>query len=627
MMYRDNDRPAMSPQLALRVAIIGGVALVMFGIIFFRLWYLQVLSGDRYLAEANDNRVRDIVVQAPRGRIVDRNGRVLVDNRSGYAVKINPAKVPEDGEQRDRLFRNLARILGEKRETLVKDVNEQLKAVPFSNATVEQDVEQPVFSYILEHQEDFPGVTVEQVFFRKYPHDDVGAHMFGTVGPITSQQLKQKRYRGVHMNDRVGQSGIEYSYDRFLRGIDGADRVQVDALGSLRGQLAKRRPKPGRQLRLTVDLKAQRAGQAAMAGWRGAFVAMDIRTGEVRALGSAPSFDPNIFAKTIKEDDYKRLTSVENGAPLANRATQGAYPTGSTFKLVTAVAALESDVITPDTPIHDSGSFDLGGGLVLKNAGDAAYGTISLRRALQVSSDVFFYNLGLELNSKGDGEELQRWASRLGMGRKTGIDLPAELPGLLPTPEWRDELFKKKQTDRPWSVGDNVNLSIGQGDLQANPLQMAIAYAAVANGGYVVKPRLGLRIEDAAGRAMQELRPAPRRKLDISPANRQAILDGIFAAAQQPSGTSYAVFGADESFPIPVAGKTGTAERPPHGDQSWYVALAPYPNPRYVVAVTVENGGFGADTAAPAAKKIIAALFNAKVKNPGKVESSVTTYE
>ena len=627
MMYRDNDRPAMSPQLALRVAIIGGVALVMFGIIFFRLWYLQVLSGDRYLAEANDNRVRDIVVQAPRGRIVDRNGRLLVDNRSGYAVKVNPAKIPDDAEQRDRLYRNLARILGEKRETLVKDVDKQLKAVPFSNATVEEDVKPPVYSYILEHQEDFPGVIVEQVFFRTYPHDDVGAHMFGTVGPITAEQLKQKRYRGVHMNDRVGQSGIEYSYDRFLRGIDGADRVQVDALGSLRGQLAKRQPKPGRQLRLTVDLKTQEAGQSAMAGWRGAFVAMDIRTGEVRALGSSPSFDPNIFAKTIKEEDYKRLTSIDNGAPLANRATQGAYPTGSTFKLVTAAAALESGVITPDTPIHDGGSFNLGGGLVLKNAGDAAYGTISLRRALQVSSDVFFYNLGAELNSKGDGEELQRWATKLGIGRKTGIDLPAELPGLLPTPEWRNDLFKKKQTDRPWSVGDNVNLSIGQGDLQANPLQMAIAYAAVANGGYVVKPRLGLRIEDAAGRAMQELRPSPRRKLDIAPGNRQAILDGLYAAAQQPSGTSYPVFGADESFPIPVAGKTGTAERPPHGDQSWYVALAPYPNPRYVVAVTVENGGFGADTAAPAAKKIIAALFNAKVKNPGKVESGVNTYE
>ena len=611
----------MSPQLALRVAIIGGVALVMFAVIFFRLWYLQVLSGDRYLAEANDNRVRDIVVQAPRGRIVDRNGRVLVDNRSGYAVKINPAKLPKDPDERRSLFENLARVLGEDERTLLHDVNKQFKAVPFSSATVAEDVELPVYSYILENQEGFPGVTVEQVFFRTYPRDEVGAHMFGTVGPVTSEQLKEKRYRGVHMNDRVGQSGIEYSYDRYLRGIDGADRVQVDALGSLRGELAKREPKPGRQLRLTVDYKTQLAGQEALTGRRGAFVAMDIKTGEVRALGSAPSFDPNIFAKTIKEEDYKRLTSYENGAPLANRATQGAYPTGSTFKLITSVAALQSGVITPDTPLFDGGSFKLGG-ITMKNAGGAAYGTLSLRRALQVSSDVFFYQLGAELNSKGDGEELQRWAHRLRIGRKTGIDLPAESPGLLPTPEWRNRLFKKKQTDRPWSVGDNVNLSVGQGDLQADPLQMAVAYAAVANGGRVIKPRLGLRIEDAAGRALQELKAPTQRRLDISSSTRSAILDGLYAAAQQPSGTSYPVFGADKSFPVKVAGKTGTAERPPNGDQSWYIALAPYPNPRYVVAVTVENGGFGAETAAPAAKKIIGALFNVKVKSNGPVDLS-----
>ena len=622
MMYRENDRTPMSPQLALRVAIIGGVALVMFGVIFFRLWYLQVLSGDRYLAEANDNRVRDIVVQAPRGRIVDRNGRVLVDNRSGYAVKLNPAKLPKEPETRRQLFDNLARVLGENPRTLLHDANKQFKAVPFSNATLEQDVDVPVYSYILEHQDDFPGVNVEQVFFRTYPHEQVGAHMFGTVGPITSDQLEEKRYRGVHMNDRVGQSGIEYSYDRYLRGVDGADRVQVDALGTLRGQLTTRRPKPGRQLRLTVDYRTQQAGQEAMSGYRGAFVAMDIKTGEVRALGSAPSFDPNIFSKAIKESDYKRLTSYENGAPLANRATQGAYPTGSTFKLITSVAALESGVTTPDTPYTDGGAFNLGGGMVLHNAGNAAYGTLSLRRALQVSSDIFFYHLGAELNSAGDGQDLQRWATRLSIGRKTGIDLPAESPGLLPTPEWRNKLYKKKMTDRPWSIGDNVNLSVGQGDLQADPLQMAVAYATVANGGYVVRPRLGLRIEDAAGRAMQELRPAPRRKLDIKPEHRQAILDGLYAAAQQPSGTSYPVFGADKGFPVKVAGKTGTAERPPNGDQSWYVALAPYPNPRYVVAVTIENGGFGAETAAPAAKKIIGALFNAKVKNAGKPDLS-----
>ena len=623
MMYRENDRSRpMSPQLALRVAIIGGVALVMFGVIFFRLWYLQVLSGDRYLAEANNNRVRDIVVQAPRGRIVDRNGRVLVDNRSGYAVKINPAKVPKDAGARRQMFDNLAKVLGQPPRTLIHDVNKQFKAVPFSNATVDQDVKLPVYSYILEHQDSFPGVTVEQVFFRLYPHHEVGAHMFGTVGPVTSGQLKEKRYRGVEMNDRVGQSGIEYSYDRYLRGTDGADRVQVDALGTLRGELTKRAPKPGKQLRLTVDYKVQNAGQQSLVGRRGAFVAMDIKTGEIRALGSAPSFDPNIFAKTIKEADYKRLTSYSNGAPLANRATQGAYPTGSTFKLITSTAALQGGLITPGTVQYDGGSLKVGGVTFKNSGGGAGHGSLALRQALSVSSDVFFYHLGFELNSAGDGQALQRWATRLGIGRTTGIDLPAESPGLLPTPAWRNKLFKKKLTDRQWSVGDNVNLAIGQGDLQADPLQMAVAYAAIANGGRVVRPHLGLRVEDAAGRAIQEMRSPAARKVSIKPEYRQAILDGLNAAAEQPSGTSYPVFGADHSFPIKVAGKTGTAQRVGQGDQSWYVALAPYPHPRYVVAVTIENGGFCVDSAAPAAKKIIGQLFNVKVKQAKPLDTS-----
>src|SRR4051795_2907860 len=531
-MYRDTEKRApMSPQLALRVAIIGGGAAVMFGVIFFRLWYLQVLSGNHYLAQANSNRVRDIVRQAPRGRIVDRNGRVLVDNRSGYAVVMNPAKLPKDSDQRRQTFGALARVLGENERSLIHDVNKQFKAVPFSNAVIKDDVTQPEYAYILEHQDDFPGVSVEQMFFRLYPHHDVGAHMFGTVGPVTAQQLKQKRYRGVEMSDRVGQSGIEYAYDRYLRGVDGADRDQVDALGTLRGELNKREPKPGRQLRLSVDYGVQKVGQDALSGRRGAFVAMDIHTGEIRAMGSAPSFDPNIFAKRIKQSDYKRLTSADNGAPLANRATQGAYPTGSTFKLITSVAALESGVTTPDTPYTDGGSFTLGGGLTLHNAGGAAYGTLSLRHALQVSSDVFFYHLGAELNSSGDGQNLQRWAYKLGIGHRTGIDLPAEGSGLLPTKKWRDHLFKKKQTDRPWSIGDNVNLAVGQGDLQADPLQMAVAYATVANGGRVVRPHLGLRIEDASGVAIQELHVPPRRRLKIDPSFRQAILDGLYAAA------------------------------------------------------------------------------------------------
>src|SRR4051812_5107801 len=269
MMYRDSDnqRP-MSPQLALRVAIIGGVALVMFGVVFFRLWYLQVLSGDRYLAEANNNRVREIVKQAPRGRIVDRNGRVLVDNRSGYAVVVNPAKVPKDAATRKSTYAALARIVGEDPGKMVRQVEKQLKTVPFSNAIVTEDVSRPVYSYLLEHQDDFPGVDVEQVFFRVYPHHEIGAHLFGTVGPVTAKQLKQKRYRGVDMSDRVGQSGIEWWYDRYLRGQHGADRVQVNAMGQPTGDITERDPKPGRQLRLSVDYDVQQAGQEALGSYK-----------------------------------------------------------------------------------------------------------------------------------------------------------------------------------------------------------------------------------------------------------------------------------------------------------------------------------------------------------------------
>ena len=608
-MYLDNERrPTITPQLAIRVAIVGGMALVLFAVIFFRLWYLQVLSGDRYLAEANDNRVRQIKVQAPRGEVVDRQGRVLVDNRTGLAVKISPDKLPE-GRERTKLYARLGRVLGMRRESVRKRVREQLKVLPFSSAIVKQDVKLPTVMYLREHQDDFPAVAVERVFLRSYPHEQVGAHLFGTVGEVTRRQLKEERYRGVTQGDRVGQSGIEYSYDRFLRGRNGASRVQVDALGTLRGELRVKEPVQGRQLRLTLDLDVQKVAQDALGASKGAFVVMDVHSGEVRALGSSPSFDPNIFAKIIRESDFKRLSSKENGEPLSNRAIQGLYPTGSTWKLITAAAALEGGLITPDTVQFDGGSLRVGG-VTFKNAGEVSHGALALRQALTVSSDVFFYRLGLEANNRGDGHLIQRWAHKLGLGRPTGIDLPAELRGLVPSPEWRNRLFRKKLTERPWAPGDNINLSVGQGDLQATPLQMATAYAAVANGGLLVRPHLGLRIEDADGRAIQEFEPPGRRRTGVRPEFRQAILDGLRGAASGPGGTSTEVF---KGFPIPIAGKTGTAEKGPgRADQSWYIALAPYPSPRYVVAVTDEAGGFGAKRAAPVARRILAALYDVR---------------
>jgi penicillin-binding protein 2 len=607
-VYLDSDgrRPTLTPQLALRVAVIGGIALVAFAVIFFRLWYLQVLSGDKYLAEAKNNQIRNIKVQAPRGNIVDREGRVLVENRTGLAVKVTPDKLPKERGERRELYARLAKVVGLRPRRIEKRVDQQLKALPFSTATVKQDVPLPVVQYLLENQDRFEGVTVERVFLREYPHRQIGAHLFGTVGEVTKEQLDDERYRGVALGDRVGQSGVEYQYDRFLRGRNGASRVQVDALGNLRGEQGVKRPIPGRQLRLSVDLDVQRVGQQALGGARGAFVVMDARNGEVHALGSSPSFDPNIFAKVIRASDFKRLSSEELGAPLANRGIQGLYPTGSAFKLITATAALQGGLITPETVQFDGGSLRVGG-VTFRNAGGAAHGAIALRRALTVSSDVFFYRLGLAANGAGDGHLIQRWARRLGLGRRTGIDLPGETTGLIPSPEWRNRLFRKKQTDRPWSVGDNINLSVGQGDLQTDPLKLAVAYATIANGGKVVIPRLGQQIEDADGRVRQELEAPSSRRVRVKREYRQAILEGLRGAASAPGGTSTAVF---KDFKIPVAGKTGTAEKGAgRADQSWYVALAPYPSPQYVVAVTFEAGGFGAETAAPAARRILAELF------------------
>jgi penicillin-binding protein 2 len=608
-VYLDNERrPTLTPQLAFRVAVVGGVALVMFAVIFFRLWFLQVLSGDNYVAVARENRVRQIKIQAPRGEIVDRHGQPLVVNRNSLSIKVTPEKLPQDRAEREQVYRRLARLLGLKPRRLERRVERELKALPYSKPTIKQDVNQDLVAFVLERQEDFPGVEPERESLREYPHGQIGAHLFGQVGEVSPEELKDTRFNGVSMGDRVGKAGIEAEYDRFLRGRNGAARVEVDALGKLTKTLKRVQPRQGKQLRLSLDLDVQRVAQEALAGGtgKGAFAVMNVQNGEVIALGSQPSFDPNVFTKPITKKQLDALTSKDLGEPLLNRAIQAGYPTGSTFKLITATAALESGHITPTTPLSDPGSLTVGG-IKFENAGGVAHGVLSLVQALTVSSDVFFYQLGRDMNEKG--MPLQEWGRRLGIGRRTGIDLPAEQPGRLPTPHWRDTWYKKKLADRPWSVGDNINLSVGQGDLLANPLQMAVAYATIANGGRVLRPRLGLRIEDATGQVLQQLDAPTARRVKIAAENRQAILEGLYGAANAPGGTSTPVFAG---FPIPVAGKTGTAEHLGKADQSWYVALAPYPNPRYVVAVTDEAGGFGAETAAPMARRILAELLDVK---------------
>jgi penicillin-binding protein 2 len=596
-----------------RVAVIGGLALVVFAVIFFRLWYLQVLSGDRYLAEAQGNRVRELTVQAPRGEIRDREGKVLVGSRTAQALQVRAEELPEDAERRGQVLKRVAQLASISIKKVRREIREQTEELPSSPVTLKRDVPVELVYYLRENQNRFPGITVDRVYVRRYPRGTLAAHLFGYVREINAEQLAESRYQDLNPGDEIGQDGIELSYDHVLRGLNGATTVQVDASGLPTGRATSvREPEPGNDLVLTIDSDLQAVGEVQLSsvGLPGAFVAMEVDTGEVLALGSNPTFDPSILAQPeISQAESESVfgdpeDESSTGAPAFNRAITGLYPTGSTFKPITALAALDAGKLSTGETIVDDGAYELGDGNVAENAQDAIWGPIQLRRALQVSSDVFFYTLGGRLQELIDDEEyIQDWAGKLGLGGTTGIDVPGEAEGLIPNPAWRNDLYRQGLTDRPWSFGDSINLAVGQGDLQANPLQMAVAYAAIGNGGEVVTPHVAKRAEDPAGRVVQEIEEPPQREIEIDPEWREAIMDGLTAAAMEPEGTSYAVFG-EPGFPIDVAGKTGTAETT-QGDQSWYVALAPANDPKVVVAYTFERGGFGADTAAPATRALL----------------------
>ena len=613
-MFRSDENRPMGVQFAGRVAFLSGLALFLFAAVFFRLWQVQVLSGAEYRAQSEDNQVRTIPIRAGRGEILDTKGRILVANRSAVSLQVRPDELPKNNEVANDELRRLGRVAEIPYPKIKREIHDQLKLLPANPVTLASDVPHDLVFYLEERQDQFPGVTAGEVSVRRYPRGDMAAQLFGFVREVDAKQLKDPLYEDLDPGDQIGADGLELQYDRYLRGRNGAYRVKVDAFGNPeRQQLAEVQPETGDNLVLSIDTKVQKAGEAAMAavGLPGGFVAMRVKDGAIVAMGSYPTFDPDVFTPPVDTKSYAALQD-DPAMPLFNRAIAGLYPTGSTFKPITGIAAIADGAIGATETYYDDGSFDLGAGNEVTNAdtGGAGYGALTMETALLHSSNVFFAEMGSRLENETD-EGLQKWASDLGIGQSTGIDLPGEAAGLLPTPEWRNDLYSQDLTDRKWSVGDNINLAIGQGDLQADPLQMAVAYAAIANGGTIVRPHLAESIEDARGVAVSEFDPAPRRKLDIPVDARQAVLAGMHDAATAAGGTSVEVFG---DFPIEVAGKTGTAQRPPNGLQSWYASVAPYGDPKYVVVTTVENGGYGAETAAPVAKAIYQALFEKELK-------------
>ena len=534
------------------------------------------------------------------------------------------------------------------------DVAKQIALLPYADVTVKSGnvVSKYVQYYLAERQDLFPGVQVQRVYVTHYPRKTLAAQVLGTVGPINSSEINLRAYKGVSPNSIIGQSGLEAQYDSFLRGTDGAERVQVNSLGQPTGDLSTKSPVAGHNLRLSLNARVQQVGESALQqsistnyGAGGAFVAMNPENGAVYAMGSLPSYDPSVFTGNLSQSTYAQLTNPNNGDPLLNRATQSAGPTGSTFKVITATAAMQSGAWSPGETYDDTGQFCVSG-QCRHNSGNASYGVVNMVSALQVSSDDFFYNLGAMTNPANpiahpNGGALDQWAHAFGIGRRTGIDLGAygELAGTLPTPRWREQRnrleaecdnatgpFKGKPkhppggcgiadgTNRPWSIGDNINLAVGQGDVQVTPTQLAVAYSAIANGGTIVRPHIGEDVQTQDGTVLQTINPPPARHLPINPLYLETIRAGLRAAASQPGGTSAAVFG---NFPEQVYGKTGTAQYINNGvetDYSWYACFVPATatSKPIAVVVTVEKGGFGAVAAAPVAREILSQWFFGK---------------
>ena len=613
--------------MALRIAVVGGFAVALFAILFFRLWTLQVIDGASNLAEAKNNRTRSTKIIAPRGKILTRNGDVLVDNRTSLALQVDPAKLPENPAEEAAELKEIAELVHMTLPKVRKRIAEEEKIVAAgAPITVRRDVGNLLIYYIEEHKGKFPGVTVEKVFVRNYPEEERAAQVLGHTGEVDEEELKEGPYKGLEPGEVVGKEGLEYTYDKILRGTPGETRYQVNAMGEPTpgGQLTSVPPQPGDNLKLTINPAVQVAGEAALAerGLPGAFVTMNIHTGEILGMGSSPTYDPSVWTN-LSQKQYEELSSEENGDALFNRATSSAYPTGSTYKIITALAGLENGVFTPNTVVEDNGSIEVGG-QTFENSEGAVNGPISLMHAIEVSSDVFFYTQGYKMWKTN---YLQEWSAKLGIGRPTGIDLPLGegAEGLVPSKKWdEEEIANGNEYIEPWGPGQNIQLAVGQGYLQTDPLEMAIAYSTLGNGGTVVTPHLGKEVTDAAGRVLKEIDPGPRRQVKIDPESRQVIMEGLHDVTAGPGGTATPVF---REFPIPIAGKTGTVERPGHGNQSWFISLAPYPDPNIVTVVTIEEGGFGAESAAPANKQILEAYFEHQLKEESKKETESETGE
>lgn len=580
-----------------------------FIIILCQLWNLQVFKGSEYRRLSENNRIRIKENPAIRGMLVDRNGNILAHSRPSFEVYL----IPEDAKGDPELIKNIEKLLKLSEGEIKEKLNNNRQRVPFKPIKIKSDIDWEELALLEFNRIRLPGLIVDVRFRRAYNYGDLASHLLGYLGEVDENDLKQKKGYPYRLGSLVGKYGVEYQWESDLRGIDGGQQVEVDALGREVRPLKSIEPFPGNNVFLTIDLDIQKVAEEAFEGKNGVLIAMNPNTGHILAMLSKPSFNPDFFAQNLSAEEWKSL--LENpDHPLQNKGIQGIYPPGSVFKIITAVAGLESGVITPQTRFTCSGNF-IYGNREFKCWKDGGHGTINLHKAIVESCDIYFYQLGLKLGV----DRIAHYANMFGLGKKTGIMLPFEKAGVVPSSSW-----KKKYFGVSWYSGETISLAVGQGYLAVTPIQLLVLISAIANGGKIYLPQVVEKVVDINGNILKTYPPKELGKVNISEETLHIIQEALKGAVNEPGGTGWACALKD----IKVAGKTGTAQvarisrffrrgemnRLPQKlrDHAWFVAYAPYEAPEISIVVLVEHGGYGGAAAAPIAKKVLEKYFSLK---------------
>ncbi len=563
--------------------------------LFIRLWYLQAIKGNYYQELAENNRIRPVKLRPPRGIIYDRKGRPIVENELTFDISL----VPEDTPDLDATIDKLSSILKLSPASIHAALDDAASVrTKYEPVKIQEEAPWDEVALIEAHQEDLPGAIVEPEHRRHYPYGGLASHQLGYIGKVSQTQRKLEQQ---DVGLLTGQGGLEKVYDKYLRGLAGRRMIQVNAAGRKVKDLGIEEPKPGTDIYLTIDLDVQKAAEEGLGDRAGAVVAMDPNSGEILALVSHPNYDPNLFPRGIAPKDWVRLTN-DPSHPLYNRAIQSAYPPGSTFKIIVSLAGLESGVINPNEKITCHG-FITSGKHSFRCWKKGGHGPISFHRALVESCDVYFYTMGERIG----WDRIAEYARKLGYGSLTGILLPDEKQGLIPTTEW-----KKKRTREAWYAGDTYINSIGQGFVLVSPIQACQMMSAVANGGYFYVPTLLKQTRNRETGAVKTFPTERKGRIVLDEKALEQVRLALVGVVNEPGGTGH---GAQTPLAV-VAGKTGTAqvvEQKVPGrslsekarDHAWFISYAPADNPKIAVAVLVEHGGHGGAAAAPVAKKVI----------------------